>query len=449
MPTARPDDRSPVISRRQLLGAAAAGASALALAGTTLGDAASAAAEIALRQRVPRDPSQSGIDHVVVVMMENRSFDHMLGWLPGAKGRQIRKFADRNGVKHPTWHLDTFTGLGFNDPSHSYNGGREEFNGGACDGWLRAGSNDIFSIGYYTGDDLDFYRNAAPYWTTCDRFFASIMGPTYPNRFYMHAGQTDRRDNRLDLSTLPTIWDSLQAAGIDGRYYYSDLPFSALWGQHLSPISSPYADFLTACSTGSLPAVSFVDPRFFTTAAGPQADDHPHADIRLGQQFLNEVYQAVTASPNWPTTLMFIVYDEWGGFFDHIRPAVAPDSDPLNGLRGFRIPALIIGPRVRRNNIESRIYDPTSILRMIEWRWGLPPLAPRDAAARNIAEALDWSDEPDLTAPQWSVPATDELTPLVASSLASTSRAFDEQQQAHLHEWTRVGDLAAANGFAV
>jgi phospholipase C len=157
----------------------------------------------------------------------------------------------------------------------------------------------------------------------------------------------------------------------------------------------------------------------------------------------------VTASPNWATTLLVITYDEWGGFFDHIAPAVAPDTDPLNALRGFRIPALLIGPRVRRNRIEGRTYDPTSILKLIEWRWGLPALAPRDAAARNLAEALDWENPPDLTAPQWTVPAPAELSPLVASSLASTTRAFDEQHREHVSEWALVGDIAAANGFSV
>ena len=271
MPHTPSSDDFHLLTRRQVLGGAAAGVTALAVAGTGVGRAAAATTGVALRAGLPRNPAESGIEHVVVLMMENRSFDHMLGWLPGAMGRQAGQvYRDRDGVGHRTWHLDTFEGLGFNDPSHSYTGGRAEFNDGKCDGWLRAGSNDIFSIGYYLQEDLSFYGNAAPYWTVCDRFFASFMGPTYPNRFYMHAAQTDRQDNRIQIdgkfSMLPTIWGSLQAAGLDGRYYHSDLPFTALWGGTLSSISSPYADFVTACSTGSLPEVSFIDPRFFTTA---------------------------------------------------------------------------------------------------------------------------------------------------------------------------------------
>ena len=221
-----------------------------------------------------------------------------------------------------------------------------------------------------------------------------------------------------------------------------------LWGTAHTSISEPYANFLTACSTGSLPEVSFVDPRFLTTASGPQNDDHPHADIRRGQHFLNEVYQAITSSPNWATTLFVITYDEWGGFFDHVAPKVAPDVDPTHGQRGFRIPTILIGPRARRNFIARRAYDHTAILKMIEWRWGLPALTPRDLAARNIAEALDFENDPDLTAPQWDVPDPDALEPTTLSSLASTTQSFREADE-HVDELTRAGELAASYGFSV
>jgi phospholipase C len=458
MPDTTSSDDFHLLTRRRDLGGAAAGATALAVAGTGIGRAAAAATDIALRRGVPRNPAESGIEHVVVLMMENRSFDHMLGWLPGSLGRQAgRVYRDRDGIGHQTWHLDTFEGLGFSDPNHSYNGGRSEFNGGKCDGWLRTGNNDIFSIGYYLQEDLSFYGNAAPYWTVCDRFFASIMGPTYPNRFYMHAGQTDRQDNRLQIdgefSKLPTIWGGLQAAGLDGRYYYSDLPFTALWGGTLTDISAPYADFVTACSTGSLPEVSFVDPRFLTTAAGPQNDDHPHADIRRGQHFMNEVYENLSASPTWEKTVFVITYDEWGGFYDHIPPRVAPDANPANGLRGFRIPSIVISPMARRNHIAHNIYDTTSILKMIEWRWGLPALSPRDAAARNLAEVLDFANTPDLTAPRWDVPDidADSETTFGASARAGSldTPTFASQRNEQAAEWEQLGNLAASNGFAV
>src|SRR3954468_8430752 len=150
------------------------------------------------------DPATSGIEHVVVVMMENRSFDHLLGWLDGADGRQAGlRYPDRNGHLQKTQPLaPDFQGCGHPDPDHSYQGGRVEYDGGACDGWLRAGSNDGFAIGYYKNRALAFLCRAAPQWTVLDRYFAAVMAETFPNRIYQHAAQTDRLTNTLDLSTL-------------------------------------------------------------------------------------------------------------------------------------------------------------------------------------------------------------------------------------------------------
>jgi phospholipase C len=156
-------------------------------------------------------PETSGIEHIVVVMMENRSFDHFLGWLENADGRQAGlSYLDAAGVRHKTYRLaPDFQGCSHPAPDHSYDGGRIEYNGGACDGWLRAGNNDEYAIGYYTCKDLSFLGNAAPRWTVCDRYFAAIMAETYPNRIYHHAAQTDRLTNTFDEPLRPTIWDSL------------------------------------------------------------------------------------------------------------------------------------------------------------------------------------------------------------------------------------------------
>ncbi|HZE31021.1 MAG TPA: alkaline phosphatase family protein, partial [Actinoallomurus sp.] len=110
---------------------------------------------------------------------------------------------------------------GFNDPDHSYEGGRTEFNDGACDGWLRAGANDELSIGYFEAADLGFYGRAAREWTVCDRYFAAMMAPTFPNRFFLHSAQTDRTTTSVDkIATMPAIWDRLADKGVTGRYYY-------------------------------------------------------------------------------------------------------------------------------------------------------------------------------------------------------------------------------------
>ncbi|MFE5287508.1 alkaline phosphatase family protein [Nocardia sp. NPDC056611] len=407
-----------------------AGAGALAL-GAAVGSTVACLPETA---SMPA-PAESGIDHIIVVMMENRSFDHYLGWLPGANGKQDLTFADRNGVARKTFHLATTQGCEYHDPDHSFEGGRVEFNDGKCDGWLRAGTNDEFSIGYYRKEDLGFYGNAAPAWTVCDNYFAAIMAETLPNRLYQHAAQTDRIHSSTDVSKLPTIWDRLKDADVQARYYFYDAPFLALWGTKYLSIARRFPTFLSDCAAGTLPAVSFVDPKFLDEATGTSADDHPHADIRAGQAFLNQVYQAVTTSPVWPRTLLIINYDEWGGFFDHVPPQVAPDANPDWGLRGFRVPCLVISPRARRGHVAHQVYDHTSVLKAIEWRWGLQPLTPRDAAARNIAEVLDFTGAPNPDAPQWNVPP---VTPGTCGPVA-----------ADFEQWNILRKLAATAGWSL
>ena len=390
-------------TRRQILlgGASVAGAAALSpLLGTGASEAATVSRSATVHATLPH-PASAGIDHIVVLCMENRSFDHFLGWLPGANGRQAGlAYPDRTGAPHPTYHLTTYQGCGSQDPDHSYSGARAEYHNGACDGWLSV--NDEFSIGYYRQSDLPFTGHAAPYWTVLDNYFAATLGPTFPNRIYLHSAQTDRIDDSVGLSTLPTIWDNLAAAGVSHKYYFQDLPFLGLWGLKYAGISHGYAEFLADAAAGTLPAVSYVEPPLFLEAIdGLSRDDHPHGDIRNGEATMNDVYRAVTSSPAWARTVLVITFDEWGGFFDHVRPTQAPDTNPaLTGLRGFRVPTLIVSPYAQRSAVGHRTYDHTSVLKLIEWRYGLPALTPRDAAARNLAELLDFA-APNRHAPQW------------------------------------------------
>jgi phospholipase C len=392
------------ITRRRFIRQAAgitAGLSLAGLAGKSTG---------APRNKQLPKPQRSGVEHIIVVMMENRSFDHLVGWIPGADGRQAGLvYPDENGVGHPTISLaPDYQGCAHPDPDHSYAGGRIEFNNGACDGWLLAGNNDDYSIGYYNQADLPFYSGVAQAWTSFDRFFGSIMTGTFPNRMYQHAAQTDRLENSFAISSLPTIWDRLAAHSLAGRYYFSDVPFIALWGTKYLPITRHITEFFADCAAGTLPEVSFVEPRFLGAAQGLSNDDHPHADIRNGQAFLNSVYEAVVSSPNWPNTVLVINYDEWGGFFDHVPPEFAPIPPAdlalgSDGLRGFRIPAFIISPWSSPGAVAHDVYDHTSVLKMIEWRWHLEPLTVRDRIANNLAEALDFS-QPNFEAPTFAVP---------------------------------------------
>jgi phospholipase C len=427
--------REATYSRQEFLRLAAAGA----LAGTGAGLAGLGGAEAAA---LPR-PARSGIEHIVVVMMENRSFDHMLGWMPGVDGLQAGAvYADAAGVPHPTWPLTGDTqGCAHPGPDHSFEGGRVALNGGACDGWLRIPTNDPYAIGYYGRDDLAFLGAAAPYWTTCDRWFSAIMAETFPNRIYMHAGQTDRIHNSFKISRLPTIWDRLAAAGVSHRYYFSDVPFLALWGSRYIKVSRPFPRFLEACRRGRLPHVSFVDPRMIGEDQGVSNDDHPHGDVRAGEAFLNRIYRAVTNSPDWESTVLVVTYDEWGGFYDHVAPGRAPipaadrAAGNVDGLLGFRVPALVISPFAPRHTVSHLTLDHTSILRMIEWRWGLRPLTARDAGAANLARVLDLH-APKRRAPAFSVRSSDFSPPCKATPPAEEPDKFAALAQIALrHGW--------------
>ena len=248
---------------------------------------------------LPR-PGRSGIEHVVVVMMENRSFDHFLGWLPGADGQQAGlKYVDPNGHTQSTYRLaPDFQGCGHVDPDHSYDGGRVQYNGGKCDGFLRTNGDDRFAIGYYTGADLPFLGHAAADWTTCDRYFAAIMAvdlsqPRLPARGADRPALT----NPHVTLRLPTIWDRLAAKGLRGRATTTtDVPFLALWGDKYKSIIRPYRRLPRRLHDAAACPMSPSSTHASRTRAseGLSADDHPHGDIRAGESFLNQIYQAVT-----------------------------------------------------------------------------------------------------------------------------------------------------------
>ena len=230
----------------------------------------------------------------------------------------------------------------------------------------------------------------------------------------------------------------MPARGVSHAHYYSEV--LALYGTKYLDIARGYPQFLLDCAAGTLPSVSFLDPKFNDEGTGTSADDHPHADIRAEQHFLNEAYEAITSSPTWPRTARVVNYDEWGGFYDHVVPATAPDARPdlraelRAELRGFRTPALLVSPRARRAHVDHTVCDHTSVLKMIEWRWGLDPLTPRDAAASNLAQTLDFGHAPNVTAPRWAVRAAVGL-PCLAGDYVD------------YEDWNALSDLATAYGW--
>lgn len=463
-------------SRRSFLaGMAAAGGAALlpGCGGTSSEDV------LALTRSLPALPSpeKSGIDHIVLVMMENRSFDHFLGWAPGANGIQSGlSYPDKDGKMQSTFRLSQnpaygFQGCGWADPDHGYRGGRVQYNNGALDGWLKETAvPDQFPIGYYTAEDLPFYKGAVENYTILDRYFTSILSQTFPNRFYMHAGQTDRNDNALTFSTLPTIWDRLAAKGRSGKFYFNDVPFIGLWREKYMNITEPFVAFQAAAAAGRLADVSYIDPNFGATVgespAGFSQDDHPQADVRAGQNFLNQVYETLRTSPQWENTLLIINYDEWGGFYDHVAPPLAPVTPEEfaaignDGRLGFRVPCVLMGPRARKGYVEHLQYDHNSILNFICWRFGLDTLGARGQTSLNLAHALNLNGAARSDAPKFVVPSgpfNGSCVPLpgvpqgTALPMASIPLlgvpARNASYDQHQAEWQALAEITRKLGF--
>jgi phospholipase C len=407
----------------QLGGAVAVGGSALAATTRT----ALAADDFS---SLLDDPAkESPIDTVVVVMMENRSFDHYVGWLADDKrylergrsrygkrfrvnGKQVQSFPAADGTPVQTAPLLTnptetnpYRGCGHPDPGHGWTQGRAQRDGG----FLAPGSgNDTFALGYYGAGAMPFTAQLAREFTVFDRWHASILGPTYPNRAYLHSAQSGTyQTNQLPTATggydWETIWDRLAAAGVSAGYYFTDLPVLALWGGRLGNFTHPIADYFAQAQAGKLPHVTFVDPAFLT---GNRTDDHPLADIRAGQRFVRDVFAAFARSKQWRRGAFVLTYDEWGGFYDHVKPPVLADNraSPVDadnfGQAGFRVPAVIASPYARRGYADHTLYDHTSVLRFLEWRFlGAPARGPgkqgqtwflteRDRHANNIGASL-------------------------------------------------------------
>ena len=425
-----PDQRVPSLNRRRFI-KGAVGAAATGLIGARWTRPARAAVS-----------ASSGIDHIVMVMMENRSFDHFLGWLPNADGLRSAtpRFPTTDGHLVGNFHLTEPMGCGHPDPDHSYEGGRFQLHGGRLDNFAR-GNNDHFAVGYYNAADRPFMSQLALNYTTCDRYFCGIMAETYPNRFHVHSGMTDRLHNSFTTSTMPTIWDRLnQPGGPTGRYFFSDIPFLALWGEKYIPVSGHYSEFLADAAAGTLPNVSYLDPRFEDEGSGTSGDDHPHGDIRAGDAFLAQAFHAVATGPNWDRTVFILTYDEWGGFYDHVVPprataASAVDKDVAGGraLLGFRVPCIVASPFTkgdpRSPRVTHSLFDHTSILKFVESNFHLAPLTARDASRRaddpgNLGSVLI-PGRKDLSVPS-SIPAA--LPPPVVTPCGALNPAPGQKE---------------------
>ena len=394
-------------TRRRFL-TTAAGATTLRVSGGL------AAEEAALPQ-----PGDAPFDTVVVLMMENRSFDHLLGWLPGANGRQAGlSYTDESGAVHPTWPLaPDYQGCRYQDPDHTWKGIAVQYAGGHCDGFLQTRTDrnlaaDLYPIGYYGRDDLPILAALAENYTTFDNYFCSMQGPTWENRLYQLTGTTQvgmdeiidhfpRTDAERPCAIQTTIFDRVRQAGLRAAYYYHGEPMTGLFqNKRYDDISFTIDRFWEDARRGDLANVVFVDPNYTDDAedAGTSNDYHHRGNMHVSEGFLAQVYDALKDSPQWGRMVFVLNFDEHGGFFDHVPPPRCQDDTvqtgpgPFPDLKrlGFRVPAIAMGPFAPRKIEKAGPYEHCSILRMIEWRWGLEPMTVRDRTARNLAEALDF-----------------------------------------------------------
>ena len=415
------------LRRREFLERTAATAGLAGLASvlpaeTLLAEAAARAA----RKRPMPSPRNMPLDHFVILMMENRSFDHYFGWMDDvADAVQQQTFIDPSGNPVETRYAGTmgdakWQGCDFRDPGHGWSAGRAQLRGG----FMAEGSgNDEFALCYYERDDLGFLPHAAEAFTLYDRFHCSLLAPTWPNRYYKWSAQSGgKKDNTPPVDTLgnqwETIFDRALGRGVSATYYNSDLPFSAVWGPRGATWTRPIAQYYADCALGTLPNIAIVDPPFRDGGGfdGNSADEHPHGDVRLGQAFMSDVVHAFLQSPAYRRGALFVVYDEWGGFFDHVTPPSVPDDrqsanlDEDFGQMGFRIPAVAVSPYARKKSekrtarVSHGLYGFESILKLITYRFGLGSLTRRDRLAANIGRSFNWRrpdfEVPDLPDPQ-------------------------------------------------
>ena len=370
------------------------------------------------------------IDHVVVLMMENHSYDNYLGMLGRGDGFTL----DRRG--RPTNWNPTADGrrqLAFPMPNHCQLNGKpsqewtaahEQYDSGTNMGFVTSSSGPV-AMGYWDSAQLPFYYSLASTFPLADRWFSSMLGQTYPNRRFLlaatSAGQVDDIFSQA-VTKAPngTIFDRLDQAGVSWRDYYhsTSLPSAFVWLGDVGAGSSNLVhvdQFFTDAAAGSLPGFCIVDPDF---GSGSEEDDQ---DIAIGEAFAAQVVQAVMHGPAWRKTLLVWTYDEHGGYYDHVPPppALAPDdiaplapvgkngASAYEGFRryGFRVPAVVVSPFAQKEHVTHVVHDHTSILAMVERKWNLPAMTFRDANAADLSDFVDFSNEPFAEPPALAAPA--------------------------------------------
>jgi phospholipase C len=384
------------------------------------------------------------IRHIVVLMMENHSYDNKLGMLQrrcadgfklGSDGLPVATNRYANGNFQHAFHMPTTCQLtGF--PSQSWLNSHIQFNYGRNNGFVKSGSGPV-SMGYWDGADQPFYYSMASVFPIGDRYFCSVLGQTYPNRRYLISATSlgmvdDTVPGIKDYPKNGTIFDKLDKGHVSWKNYTSGTSITASTlalypelylknaGKKIVPIGAPATSttpatgFFADAAAGTLPRFSLLDPNYST-----QSEEDPQ-NIAVGEQFAASVINAVLASPAWPRTLLIWNYDEHGGYYDHVPPppALAPDDikpEPPKGQRqyngfrqyGFRVPMAVVSPWARPDYVSHRVMDHTSVCALAEHKWNLPAMTYRDANAWPMLDMLDFRHPAFLEPPTLAQPLLD------------------------------------------
>lgn len=383
------------------------------------------------------------VDTIVVMMMENRSFDHYFQGAAKAGLTDIEvapdgsQNLDPDGVSVPIFRDNT---LCFVDTAHGWDAVHQQINGGKMDGFVT--SNDAThempipgiplsmmtgnrAMGHYEEADVPFMYWAAKTFAIGDHYHASVPGPTWPNRMYLYAASSfGRAHNAFPENVEATLFDHLDVRGVPFRIYRSETPCYAIFPDRMIKIlnTEKVADleqFYTDAASGTLPPVVFIDAGFSIDdkESYMQEDEHPPAIMEYGQRVMAKVAQAMIKSPQWKRSAMFVTYDEHGGLYDHVVPpkACPPDAFPPDkgapgdgfDMLGVRVPLLVISPFAKKRFVGHHVYDHTSITRFIESRFTLPALSGRDANAEALWEMFDFASAPSSDPPAVPMPAID------------------------------------------
>lgn len=381
------------------------------------------------------------IDHIVVVMMENRSFDHYFQKLPESGQEDVEVAPDtfsNPGPDQTAVAPARDTQLCFVDTNHEWTGTHMQINGGKMDGFVTTNENwhevpvhgtlDMISgrraMTYYTAEDLPFYYWLANEFAIADHYHSSVAGPTWPNRMFLYAATSFGAVHNSFVEPDKLLFDYLDMRQVDWKIYVSTTAGAAIFtlkfldykkAGHVFTIDDYFAD----AAAGTLPQVAFVDPGIAREGYGAN-DEHPPAIAMLGENFSASVIDALTKSPNWDRSALFLTYDEHGGLYDHVvpPPACAPDDiapkfeqgDAEGGFDelGVRVPLIVVSPYAKKHFVGHKTYDHTSIVRFIEARHQIPALTNRDANAEAPWEMFDFDNAPHAEPPAITIPKVDQ-----------------------------------------